>query len=198
MDAVYTSPIRPLLRVRQIFVENKLLVKGWKASAFFYVQARVVAAAAAAAAATTAPATATAAATAATASSTAQATAATGTTSSMFAVWMMMLVVTTMAPLITSTAAMLLMRCRNRLRFGSAGRGGFSSSGGIGGEKKILLAGGACSFVACLSHWTIDHAILSRKTTLPIPGGCTSNIQALGTFPRTLNSVLTKFGYHMC
>ena len=35
------------------------------------------------------------------------------------------------------------------------------SGGGIGG--------GGYSFVACLSHLTIDHASLSRRSTVPTP-----------------------------
>ena len=50
------------------------------------------------------------------------------------------------------------------------------SRGGGGGE-------GAYSFVACLSHLTIDHASLSRRSTVPTPNRDTptSNIWALST-----------------
>ena len=41
--------------------------------------------------------------------------------------------------------------------------------------------GGAYSFVACLSHLTIDHASLSRRSTVPTPNRDTSNIWALMT-----------------
>ena len=43
--------------------------------------------------------------------------------------------------------------------------------------------GGAYSFVACLvSHLTIDHASLSRRSTVPTPNRDTSNVWALSTF----------------
>ena len=43
--------------------------------------------------------------------------------------------------------------------------------------------GGAYLLVACLSHLTIDHASLSRRSTVPTPiSGDTSNIEALITF----------------
>ena len=58
---------------------------------------------------------------------------------------------------------------------GEEGRG----EGREGGER-----GGAYSFVACLSHLTIDHASLSRRSTGPTPNRHTSNIWALSTlFP---------------
>ena len=41
--------------------------------------------------------------------------------------------------------------------------------------------GGAYSFVACLSNLTIDHASLSRRSTVPTPNRDTSNIWALIT-----------------
>ena len=41
--------------------------------------------------------------------------------------------------------------------------------------------GGAYSFVACLSHLTIDHASLSRRSTVLAPNRDTSNIWALIT-----------------
>ena len=37
---------------------------------------------------------------------------------------------------------------------------------------------GAYSFVACLSHLTVDHASLSRRSTVPAPNRDTSNIWA--------------------
>ena len=40
---------------------------------------------------------------------------------------------------------------------------------------------GAYSFVACLSHLTIDHASLSRRSTVPTPSRDTSNIWELIT-----------------
>ena len=44
--------------------------------------------------------------------------------------------------------------------------------------------GGAYSFVACLSHLTIDDASLLRRSTVPTPNRDTSNIWALITlFP---------------
>ena len=55
--------------------------------------------------------------------------------------------------------------------------------------------GGAYSFVACcLSHLTIDHAFLSRRSTVPTPNRDTSNIWALITlFPyNTLNCLLKQ------
>ena len=46
--------------------------------------------------------------------------------------------------------------------------------------------GGAYSFVACLGHLTIDHASLSRRSTVPTPNRGTSKIRALITlFPYT-------------
>ena len=39
------------------------------------------------------------------------------------------------------------------------------------------VRGEACSFVACLSHLTIDHASLSRRGTAPTPN---INLQHLG------------------
>ena len=43
---------------------------------------------------------------------------------------------------------------------------------------------GAYSFIACLSHLIIDHASLSRRSTVPTPNRDTSNIWALTTlFP---------------
>ena len=44
-----------------------------------------------------------------------------------------------------------------------------------------VVGGGAYSFVACLSHSTIDHASLSRRSTVPTPNRDT-NIWALITF----------------
>ena len=41
--------------------------------------------------------------------------------------------------------------------------------------------GAGYSFVACPSHLTIDHASLSRRSTLPSPNRDTSNIWALIT-----------------
>ena len=42
------------------------------------------------------------------------------------------------------------------------------------------------SFVACLSHLTVDHASLSRQSTVPTPNRDTSNIWALVTlFPHS-------------
>ena len=43
-------------------------------------------------------------------------------------------------------------------------------------------AGEAYSFVACLSHVTIDHASLSRQSTVPTPNRDTSRIRACITF----------------
>ena len=45
-----------------------------------------------------------------------------------------------------------------------------------------LEGGGAHSFVTCLSHLTIDHAYLLRRSTVPIPNRGTSNILELMTF----------------
>ena len=39
--------------------------------------------------------------------------------------------------------------------------------------------GGAYSFVACLGHLAIEHASLSRRSTVPTPNRDTSNIWAL-------------------
>ena len=41
--------------------------------------------------------------------------------------------------------------------------------------------GMAYLFVACLSHLTIDHASLSRRSTVPTPNRDTSNVWALIT-----------------
>ena len=41
--------------------------------------------------------------------------------------------------------------------------------------------GGAYPFVACLSHMTIDHASLLRRSTVPTPNRDTSNFWALIT-----------------
>ena len=45
----------------------------------------------------------------------------------------------------------------------------------------VYIVGGAYSLVACLSHLTIDHASLSRRSTVPTPNRSTSNIWALIT-----------------
>ena len=42
--------------------------------------------------------------------------------------------------------------------------------------------GGEYSFVSCLSHLTIDHASLSRRSTIPTPNRDTSNMWPLITF----------------
>ena len=52
---------------------------------------------------------------------------------------------------------------------------GVISWGGGGGEG-AGAGGGAYSFVACLSHLTIDNASLSRRSTVPTPDRDTSNI----------------------
>ena len=46
----------------------------------------------------------------------------------------------------------------------------------------LRRAGGMYSFVDCLSHLTIDHASLSRRSTVPTPNADTSSIWALSTF----------------
>ena len=56
----------------------------------------------------------------------------------------------------------------------------------VGGEagRGRGAGGGLISFVACLSHLTIDHAFLSKKGTVPTPNRDTSNNWALFTlFP---------------
>ena len=40
----------------------------------------------------------------------------------------------------------------------------------------LVGGGGGYSSVACLSHLTIDHASLSRRSTVPTPNRDTSNI----------------------
>ena len=45
--------------------------------------------------------------------------------------------------------------------------------------------GGAYSFVACLSHLTIDHASLPRRIIVPTPNRDTSNVWAFITFFHT-------------
>ena len=52
-----------------------------------------------------------------------------------------------------------------------------SMQAGVGG-------GEAYSFVACLSHMTIDHAFLSRRITVPTPNRYISNVWGLITFFR--------------
>ena len=49
------------------------------------------------------------------------------------------------------------------------------------------MGGGGYSFAdACLSHLTVDHASLSRRSTVPTPNKDTSNIWGLTTpFPYT-------------
>ena len=42
--------------------------------------------------------------------------------------------------------------------------------------------GGVYSFVACVRHWIIDHASLSRRSTVPTPNRETSNIWAIISF----------------
>ena len=42
----------------------------------------------------------------------------------------------------------------------------------------LRTGGGAYSFVAYLSHLTIDHASLSRRSNVPTPVGDTSNISS--------------------
>ena len=50
--------------------------------------------------------------------------------------------------------------------------------------QKVGRGGEAYSFVACLSHLTIDHASLSRRSTVPTHNRDTSNFWALITlFP---------------
>ena len=49
-----------------------------------------------------------------------------------------------------------------------------SNATGLEGERGG--AGGAYSFVGCLSHLTLDHASLSRRSTVPTPKGGTFNI----------------------
>ena len=60
--------------------------------------------------------------------------------------------------------------------------------GGAGGGTHLLLA--------CLSHLTIDHASLSRRSTVPTPRGDTSNIRALITFFFHIISVETFCLYY--
>ena len=52
---------------------------------------------------------------------------------------------------------------------------------GGGGTLREACQEGAYSFVACLSHLTIDHAFLSRRITVPTPSRDASNIWALIT-----------------
>ena len=47
---------------------------------------------------------------------------------------------------------------------------------------------GGCSFVACLSHFTIDHASLSRRSTVPTRN---RHLQRLGAH-RVFSSVTWK------
>ena len=47
--------------------------------------------------------------------------------------------------------------------------------------RRARRADGAYSFVVCLSHFTIDHAFLSRRSTVPTPSRDTSNIWVLIT-----------------
>ena len=57
----------------------------------------------------------------------------------------------------------------------NAGRRWWGWLGRVGG------GGGGYSFFACLSHLTIDHASLSRRSTVPTPNRDTSNVWALIT-----------------
>ena len=52
------------------------------------------------------------------------------------------------------------------VNLGGAGKGMSWLMWRLGGA-----GGGAYSFVACLSHLTIDHASLSRRSTVPLAGG---------------------------
>ena len=56
------------------------------------------------------------------------------------------------------------------------GRGGEERLGVGGGGKWDGRGGGGDSFVACLSHLTIDHASLSRRSTVPTPNRDTFNV----------------------
>ena len=65
------------------------------------------------------------------------------------------------------------------------GRGEKSLLSNPGSELR-LGEGGAYSFAACLSHLTIDHASLLRRSTVATPKRDTSNVWALVTlFPYT-------------
>ena len=64
------------------------------------------------------------------------------------------------------------------------GQGGVRNEGGVRGREwgwGWRWGGGGFSFVACLSHLTIDHASLSRRSTVLTPNKDTSNIGALIT-----------------
>ena len=67
----------------------------------------------------------------------------------------------------------------------------------LGGERR---GEGAYSFVACLSHLTVDHASLSRRSTVPTPDRDTSNVWVLNTFLPLLhkNALLNYFKYVSC
>ena len=61
------------------------------------------------------------------------------------------------------------------------GNWGGGELGMLGVRVRVMGAGGGYSFVACLGHLTIDHASLSRGSTVPTPNRDTSNIWALIT-----------------
>ena len=66
--------------------------------------------------------------------------------------------------------------------------------GGRGGACYGGMLRGAYSFVARLSHLTIDHASRSRRSTVPSPNGDTSNVWALITlFPYVLHKKMFAF-----
>ena len=66
-----------------------------------------------------------------------------------------------------------------REREGGEGRKEGIEEGGREGGREGGGGGRAYSFVACLNHLTIDHASLSRRSTVPTPDRDTSNIWAL-------------------
>ena len=81
----------------------------------------------------------------------------------------------------TSTGSEAVQRREPGLEGGRRGRGGGN--------------GGRTHFVACVSHLTVDHATLSRRSTVPAPNRDTSNIGVLGTFFPHTNIYIYKMMY---
>ena len=54
-------------------------------------------------------------------------------------------------------------------------------SSGLKVGLETRWGGGGYPFVVCLNHLTIDHAFLSRRSTVPTPKRDTSNTRALIT-----------------
>ena len=64
--------------------------------------------------------------------------------------------------------------------------GGWDHAAGCGSARPH--GGGSRCFVACLSHVTIAHASLRRRSTVPNPSKGTSNVWVLISFLQTLHT----------